>query len=55
MFDIPKFDGKMNFNIWKFQMMAVLTQNGLKKALAGEKQKSVTMICLLYTSDAADE
>jgi len=23
--DIPKFNGKINFNIWKVQMMVVLT------------------------------
>jgi len=29
-FDIPKFDRKMSLNIWKIQMMIVLTQNGSK-------------------------
>ena len=38
-FAIAKFDGKMNLNIWKVQMMAVLTQNGLKKALGGKIKK----------------
>ena len=42
-FDIPKFDEKMSFNIWKLQMMTILTQNGLKKALARKKKKPVTM------------
>ncbi|KAL8160958.1 hypothetical protein V2J09_012447 [Rumex salicifolius] len=32
-FDIDKFDGKISFSIWRVQMKAVLTQNGLKKAL----------------------
>ena len=34
-FDILKFDGKISFHIWKVQMMAILMQNGLKKALCG--------------------
>ena len=34
----------MSFNIWKVQMMAVLTQNGLKKALGGKTKKPTTMI-----------
>ena len=38
-FDIPKFNGKMSFNIWKVQMMAVLTQIWLKKAIGGKKKK----------------
>ena len=42
-FDIPKFDGKMSFYIWKVHMMIVLTQNGLKKALVGIKQKPKTI------------
>ena len=42
-FNIPKFDGKMSFNIWKVQMVVVLSQNKLKKALAGKKQKPITM------------
>ena len=33
--DIEKFDGKISFAIWRVQMLAVLTQNGLKKVLAG--------------------
>ena len=42
-FDISKFDRKMSFNIWNVQMMAVLTQNGLKKALSGKTKKPTTM------------
>ena len=42
-FDIPKFNDKMSFNIWKVQMMVVLTQNGLKKALGGNNKKLATM------------
>ena len=42
-FDIPKFDGKMSFNIWKVQMMVILIQNTLKKAIGGKKKKPATM------------
>jgi len=42
-FDIPKFDGKMSFNIWKVQMLVVLTQNGLKKAFDGESRRPKSM------------
>jgi len=34
--DIEKFDGKICFAIWRVQMLAVLTQNGLKKVLIGK-------------------
>ena len=33
----------MSFNIWKVQMMAILTQNGLNKALGGKTKKLATM------------
>ena len=42
-FDIKRFDGQINFSIWKVQMRAVLTQNGLKKALDGKSKKPPTM------------
>jgi len=42
-FDIEKFDGKIHFPIWRVQMLAVLTQNGLKKVLAGKMTRSTTM------------
>jgi len=38
-FNIHKFDDKMSFNIWKVQMMTILTQGGLKKVLGGKTQK----------------
>ena len=41
--DIEKFDGKISFAIWRVQMLAVLTQNGLKKVLAGKMMKPATM------------
>ena len=41
--DIEKFDGKISFAIWRVQMLAVLTQNGLKKVLAGKMMRPTTM------------
>ena len=42
-FDIKKFDGKISFAIWRVQMRAVLTQNGLKRALDGKSKKPASM------------
>jgi len=42
-FYIPKFDGKVSFNILKVQMMVILTQNGLKKAIGGEAKKPMSI------------
>lgn len=42
-FDIEKLDGKISFSIWKVQMKAVLTQNGLKRALDGKSKKPESM------------
>ena len=42
-FDIEKFDGKINFAIWRVQMRVVLTHNGLKKALDGKSKKPTSM------------
>jgi len=41
--DIEKFDGKISFAIWRVQMLAVLTQNGLKKVLTGKMMRPTTM------------
>jgi len=41
--DIEKFDGNINFSLWQVRMLAVLTQNGLKKALFGKSKKPATM------------
>jgi len=30
---VTKFDGKISFSLWKVKMRAIITQNGLKKAL----------------------
>lgn len=43
-FDIEKFDGNISFSIWRVQIKAVLTQNGLKKALDGKSKKPTSMI-----------
>jgi len=40
-FDIEKFDGKISFAIWRVEMLAILTQNGLKKVLAGKLTRPV--------------
>ena len=32
-FDIEKFDGKIDFNLWQVRMKALLVQKGLSKAL----------------------
>ena len=42
-FDIPRFDGKIRFNIWKVQMMVVLTQYSLKIAMGGKTKKLASM------------
>lgn len=42
-FEIEKFDGKIDFSIWKVQMKAVLTQIGLRRALDGKQKKPLTM------------
>jgi len=42
-FDIQKFDGVINFSIWKIKMNAILTQNVLKKVLLGNEKKPQDM------------
>ena len=42
-FDIPKFDCKISFYTWKAQMMAILTQNRLKKAFCGKTMRPAFM------------
>ena len=42
-FDIDKFDGKINFSIWQVQMLANLTNSGLKRAIYGRSKKPATM------------
>jgi hypothetical protein len=38
-FDIEKFDGRINFGLWKVQVNDVLIQSGLHKALKGNTSK----------------
>ncbi|MBA0881490.1 hypothetical protein Goshw_011334 [Gossypium schwendimanii] len=40
-FEIEKFDGETNFNLWQVRMMAILVQTGLKKEVLMEKTSSV--------------
>ncbi|KAG8475219.1 hypothetical protein CXB51_032079 [Gossypium anomalum] len=39
-FEIEKFDGDTNFNLWQVRMMAILVQSGLKKKVLMEKTLS---------------
>ena len=36
-FEIEKFDGETNFNLWQVRMMAILVQSGLKKVVIEKK------------------
>ena len=38
-FDIEKFDGRINFALWKIQVKDVLIQSGLHNALKGNTSK----------------
>ena len=40
-FEIEKFDGETNFNLWQVRMMAILVQNGLKKVVTGKKPENL--------------
>ncbi|MBA0881375.1 hypothetical protein Goshw_017599 [Gossypium schwendimanii] len=39
-FEIEKFDGETNFNLWQVWMMEILVQTGLKKEVLMEKTSS---------------
>ncbi|MFQ6633947.1 hypothetical protein Gotur_011049 [Gossypium turneri] len=43
-FEIKKFDGETNFNLWQVQMMEILVQNGLKKVVIGKKPENLNQI-----------
>jgi hypothetical protein len=49
-FEIEKFNGKNNFEIWKVKMHDLLVQQGVVKALLGKAKKPVTI-----TDDDWDE
>ncbi|KAG8496442.1 hypothetical protein CXB51_007515 [Gossypium anomalum] len=40
-FEIEKFDGEINFNLWQVRMMAILVQSGLKKVVTGKKPENL--------------
>jgi hypothetical protein len=42
-FEVEKFSGKNNFELWKLKMRDLLVQQGLQKALAGKSKKPTTM------------
>ena len=42
-FEVEKFGGKRNFELWKLNMRDLLVQQGLQKALAGKSKKPTTM------------
>jgi hypothetical protein len=43
-FEVEKFRGKRNFELWKLKMQDLLVQQGLQKALAGKTKKLTTMM-----------
>jgi len=49
--DIQKFDGDINFNLWKVQMRAVLIQHGLWKVLQGPHVKPEKVTDEQWTTD----
>jgi hypothetical protein len=38
-FEVEKFNGKSNFELWKLKMRDLLVQQGLQKALADKSKK----------------
>jgi hypothetical protein len=42
-FEVEKFSGKRNFELWKLKMRDLLVQQGLQKALAGKSKKPTGM------------
>ncbi|KAG8490791.1 hypothetical protein CXB51_014003 [Gossypium anomalum] len=40
-FEIEKFEGETNFNLWQVWMMAILVQIGLKKVITGKKPENI--------------
>ena len=43
-FEIEKFSGKNNFELWKLKMRDLLVQQGLQKALDGKKEKTCNYV-----------
>ena len=48
-FEIEKFNGSNNFELWKVKMRGMLIQQGVVKALVGKNKKpyDIDMICLI--------
>jgi hypothetical protein len=42
-FEVEKFSGKRNFELWKLKMRDLLVQQGLQKALVGKSKKPTGM------------
>jgi hypothetical protein len=42
-FEVEKFSGKSNFELWKLKMRDLLVQHGLQKELVGKSKKPTTM------------
>ena len=42
-FEVEKFNGKINFELWKLKVRDLLVQQGLHKALAGKAKKPMGM------------
>ncbi|MFQ6626552.1 hypothetical protein Gotur_005218 [Gossypium turneri] len=40
-FEIEKFDGETNFNLWQVRMMVILVQFDLKKVVTGKKPENL--------------
>ena len=43
-FEIEKFNGKNNFELWKLKMSDMLVQQGLQRSLEGKRKKPLTII-----------
>ena len=42
-FEMEKFNGKNNFELWKLKMQDLLVQQGLQKTLDGKRNRPLTM------------
>ncbi|MFQ6656917.1 hypothetical protein Gotur_026817, partial [Gossypium turneri] len=40
-FEIKKFDGETNFNLWQVRIMTILVQSSLKKVITGKKPENL--------------